>query len=186
MLFFLIGCQDESAYQNQVQQEINNRLKYLQYNDESPFQQFEIPYRQPDYFPVDINYRVTARIERLKERAYQSISTSDGKSQRYLEYARLHFHLNGADHQLLVLKPVGMGSSSVFFLAFADDTSGQTTYGGGRYLDINIGKSDKLVLDFNLSYNPYCAYVPEYSCPLPPADNIMNTSVLAGEKDFKK
>ncbi|MFT4738047.1 MAG: hypothetical protein ACI92W_002165, partial [Paraglaciecola sp.] len=75
---------------------------------------------------------------------------------------------------------------NVFYLAFADVTSGSSTYGGGRYIDVTIGKSDKVVLDFNLAYNPYCAYAPDFSCPLPPRENILSLSIMAGEKDFIK
>ncbi|MFZ9045147.1 MAG: DUF1684 domain-containing protein [Cyclobacteriaceae bacterium] len=182
----LPSCQDDSAYQLQIRDEISNRIKYLQYNDESPFNRFDVPFQMPTYFSVDAEYRVNAKVERIEKRNYQIIGTSDEKTQRYLEFAWLHFKLKNRDHKLLVLKPIGLADVGFFYLAFADDTSGGLTYGGGRYLDISIGKSDKVVLDFNLAYNPYCAYVSDFSCPLPPSENILETAILAGEKDFKK
>ena len=182
----LAGCQDDSAYQAQIQKEIDNRIKFLRYNDESPFKLFNVPYQSPEYYAINPDYRVNAKVERINTRSYQVLGTSDGKTQRYIEYAWLHFNLNDDKHKLLVLKPLGIGNAGIFYLAFADNTSGDMTYGGGRYLDITIGKSDKIVLDFNLAYNPYCAYVSEFSCPLPPSENLLNTAILAGEKDFKK
>ena len=186
LIILFTGCGDDNAYQAKVQDEIDNRIKYLQYNDQSPFQQFDIPFEKPSYFPIDPSYRVNAQVERFTDREYMTIGSSDGSQQRYLKYAWLTFTLQNVPCRLLVLKPVGMGATNIFFLAFADETSGQTTYGAGRYLDITIGKSDKLVLDFNLAYNPYCAYVPEYSCPFPPSENVLNIAIEAGEKDFKK
>ena len=180
------GCSNDDVYIQQVQEEIENRIKYLQYNEQSPFQQFDLDFKKPEYFAIDPSYRVNAKVLRIEERSYLTIGSSDGSQQRYLKYAWLHFTIKGVESQLLVLKPVGLGSTNVFFLAFADATSGQSTYGAGRYLDISIGKSDKVVLDFNLAYNPYCAYVPEYSCPFPPPDNLLNVAIEAGEKDFKK
>jgi TonB family protein len=73
------------------------------------------------------------------------------------------------------------------FFPFTDETNGKETYGGGRYLDLRIPKSgDDIVIDFNMAYNPYCAYSSRYSCPIVPADNQMNIEVPAGVKYQKK
>ena len=74
-------------------------------------------------------------------------------------------------------------------LMFTDKTSGKETYDAGRYIDFNIGdiKNDKLVIDFNKAYNPYCAYVKgKYSCPIPPRENYLPIAIEAGEKNFGK
>ncbi|MDG1428784.1 MAG: DUF1684 domain-containing protein, partial [Crocinitomicaceae bacterium] len=68
------------------------------------------------------------------------------------------------------------------FIPFRDKTSRHETYGGGRYLDVQIPDRDMMHLDFNLAYNPYCAYSHRYSCPIPPEENTLNVSILAGEK----
>jgi len=80
---------------------------------------------------------------------------------------------------------VGFGADKTLFCGFADDTSGKGSYGGGRYLDVTIGKSNKTSLDFNLAYNPYCAYIDEYICPLPPPENILAIAIEAGERVYK-
>jgi len=74
------------------------------------------------------------------------------------------------------------------FLPFRDSTNQELTYGGGRYLydtikgaDLGISRSD-LILDFNYSYNPSCAYHPRWTCPLPPADDTLPFPVTAGER----
>ena len=68
------------------------------------------------------------------------------------------------------------------FIPFRDVTSGKETFGGGRFLDARIPKNDTLLIDFNLNYNPYCAYSERYSCPIPPTENTLKVSILAGEK----
>jgi uncharacterized protein len=73
------------------------------------------------------------------------------------------------------------------FLAFGDATSGNETYGAGRYLDINKvpGGASTITLDFNKAYNPYCAYDYTFSCPLPPRENLLNAAIKAGEKNYE-
>jgi hypothetical protein len=56
------------------------------------------------------------------------------------------------------------------------------TYGGGRYVDTSIPKGSQIILDFNLAYNPYCAYSYRYSCPIPPEENTLSFPITAGEK----
>ena len=74
------------------------------------------------------------------------------------------------------------------FIPFMDHTNGETTYGGGRYFDVMIGDimDDKLVLDFNICYNPYCAFSDGYNCPVPPKENHLEVAIKAGEKMFNK
>jgi uncharacterized protein (DUF1684 family) len=67
---------------------------------------------------------------------------------------------------------------------FADATSGTETYGAGRYLELEHHGGSRFHVDFNLIYNPWCAYSPDYSCPLPPKKNRLLVPIHAGEKDF--
>jgi uncharacterized protein (DUF1684 family) len=68
------------------------------------------------------------------------------------------------------------------FIPFRDASSNHETYGGGRYLDLQIPDGNKTILDLNTVYNPYCVYSHRYSCPIPPAENTLKLSILAGEK----
>jgi uncharacterized protein (DUF1684 family) len=173
------------TFREEAEKEIETRKRYLKHNEQSPFAVHDIPYEDPTYYPYDPEYRVEARINRDVAKDIIRVGTSDGKFQAYTHVANLDFTLKGRDCSLILLKPRGFGATDVYYLAFADDTSGDETYGGGRYMDVKPGKSDKLILDFNLAYNPYCAYAPEYSCPLPPSENILSLPVTAGEKKFK-
>ncbi len=66
------------------------------------------------------------------------------------------------------------------FFPFTDLSSGFGSYGGGRYIDLHIPPSDSILIDFNRSYNPYCAYNGRYSCPIPPRENHINFEITAG------
>ena len=75
------------------------------------------------------------------------------------------------------------GFKDYLFLPFLDATNGIETYGGGRYLDVYIFENQtNIKIDFNLSYNPYCAYSHRYSCPIPPHENTLTVEINAGEK----
>ncbi|RYD73146.1 MAG: DUF1684 domain-containing protein [Sphingobacteriales bacterium] len=72
------------------------------------------------------------------------------------------------------------------FLPFTDLTSGVESYGGGRYVDLEIPEGELIPIDFNTAYNPYCAYNHKYSCPIPPQENDLAIEIKAGVKKFKK
>ena len=184
LIWLSFSGEGDEAYLQQVQDTIDDRVKYLRTSESSPFQQFNEPFKEPNYFPINPSYRVNATVERIQKRNIVTLPNSNSGVETYEEFAWLNFTLNGQREKLLVLRPAGFGALKVLFLAFTDETSADETYGGGRYLDIEIGKSDKVVLDFNLAYNPYCAYTDEYSCALPPRENQLSVAVKAGEKNF--
>jgi len=145
-------------------------------------------FQELDFFPADTNYVVTARFERTSEaRPFQMPSTTDEKTWEIV-YGIVHFELNGQNHQLEVYQGLELrnreGFKDYLFLPFLDLTNGEETYGGGRYLDLRIPKSDTLTIDFNRAYNPYCVYNKKYSCPLVPRQNFLSTVVRAGVKNF--
>lgn len=178
---------DESSqiYQQQVADVRMERIRYLKESESSPFQQFKVKYQPLEFFPVNPVYKVRANLERIEKPTRLQIKNSDGSTDAYSKFAYASFKLNNQSLKLLILKPAGFGAlPNTYFTAFADETSGTSTYGGGRYLDLEIDKSDNIEIDFNLAYNPYCAYTSEYSCPLPPPENILPLSILAGEKNY--
>ncbi len=75
--------------------------------------------------------------------------------------------------------------SGGYFLPFADSTSGEETYGAGRYLEIETLPDGTSLVDFNYAYNPYCAYNEKWSCPLTPSENRLKVPIESGEKNFK-
>ncbi|MFK7952410.1 MAG: DUF1684 domain-containing protein, partial [Ekhidna sp.] len=139
-------------------------------------------YQEVEFFTVKPEFKVSATLDRLSKREVVSITNSDGSVVKYIKFARARFKLNGEEHSLLILKPLGFGNQ--FLTAFGDETSGESTYGGGRYLDLVIGKSDRIEIDFNKAYNPYCAYMADFLCPLPPKENFLSVSIEAGEKNY--
>lgn len=183
-LVYLLSNPNDEAYVQQVLQKRSERIRYLKTSKDSPFAQFNQPFDSLAFFEIDPKYKVRANLERIASPRRMSLPNSDGTDASYTTFAYAHFRLEGQEMKLLILKPAGMGPIQQYFTGFADATSGISTYGGGRYLDVEIGKSDNIELDFNLAYNPYCAYVSGYTCPLPPKENLLPVSIAAGEKDY--
>ena len=110
-----------------------------------------------------------------------TIGTSDGQTRIYQRAGIVRFHINDTDAQLTLLHHIG---DDGYFVPFRDATSGKETYGAGRYLDLDLEVDGMVSLDFNLAYNPYCAYSEAYSCPLPPPENWLTVPIEAGEKTY--
>ena len=126
-----------------------------------------------DYYGVDPAYRVTARFERTGGGEPVEMNTSGGDVRDYRRFGTLHFELGGVPLTLAAYQSVAPPEDPAYAdhlaVPFRDATSGETTYGAGRYLDLRVPAGDEVVLDFNEAYAPYCAYNAEYSCILPPA-----------------
>jgi uncharacterized protein len=116
----------------------------------------------------------------------RDVAASDGETVRFRRFGTVRFELESAEHELGLYWLEGYGGG--VFLPFADATSGNETYGGGRYLldtvkGADLGEADgRLVLDFNFAYNPSCAYDPRWVCPLSPPENRLDVAVRAGER----
>jgi uncharacterized protein (DUF1684 family) len=135
------------------------------------------------YYDPTPEYRIQAELSLIQGNDSISIQMSDGKTEKLAKYAYATFQLGGKSHQLLLLKHA---EEEGLFLPFGDQTNGFDTYGGGRYLDLELNKNerDKIMIDFNLAYNPFCAYNKNYSCPLPPRENQLAVEIRAGEKEY--
>jgi uncharacterized protein len=137
------------------------------------------------YYPPDPSFRVTARLARLDKPELVLIETNTGTARAYLKYGTLNFNVDGVNMQLVVYKSTEDPYAPSMFVPFSDETSGFETYMSGRYLDLEESGGDHYELDFNMAYNPYCAYNNRYTCPIPPKENKLPVKILAGEKKYK-
>lgn len=139
-----------------------------------------------NYYPVDEKYKVRARLLNIDRKQPVFIPTTTGEQEKYIPYAYAQFEMEGKENKLLLYQAWDDQNPNRVFLMFADETSGEETYGGGRYMDMTTSNTNSIVLDFNTAYTPYCHFNPEYSCPIPPKENILNIAIKAGEKLYKK
>ena len=181
------GSQDDAAFTKEIEKERAEKDRFMRTSRESPFAKSIESYSGLKYYPPDIRYRIIANLQPIQQKKTVILATNDGKEQRYIEYAYAEFKLDGVSNKLLILEIADMGPfRGKLFLAFGDETSAVETYGAGRYLDVTkTPGSTTIKLDFNLAYNPYCAYDNSFSCPLPPRENILTIPIKAGEKNYK-
>jgi len=181
VVFFLTRSgQSNGDYEKQIGEYWENKHDFYRNSDASPFVQKKVTYQEVEVFPADIKYKVNATLDKYTTREIVTIGNSDGTSTNYLKFAKAKFKLDGSEQELLILKVPGFGNQ--YLTAFGDETSGISTYGGGRYMDLEIGKSDLIEIDFNKAYNPYCAYFDDFTCPFPPPKNLLTVEIKAGEK----
>ena len=186
IIYSFTGSGDESAYAEEIKKEREDKDRFMRTSKESPFASNPDNYQGLSYYPPDPKYRIIADLTPIKDKNMVVLTTNDSKEQRYIEYAFAEFDLDGYHHKLLILEVADMGPfRGKLFFAFGDDTSADETYGAGRYLDLEkVPGASTITLDFNKAYNPYCAYSPNFSCPLPPSQNLLHIPIRAGEKNY--
>lgn len=144
------------------------------------------------FFPVSTTYNISSTFERITDTIGFTMTTSANTLKHYYKYGMLHFNVAGDHCHLFVYQSKDLMQTEKYkdylFVPFTDATNGDETYGSGRYLEFNIQdiNNKTLKLDFNKAYNPYCAYSPDYKCPIPPKENSLKVAIKAGEMNFGK
>lgn len=173
------------GYRDSIQEQRVQKDEYMKQDMNSPFVAQHETFHGLKYFKIDPDFRVKGNVVPFPGRETMRMKMSDGTSEAFFRYAAVNFYLSGEPQHLAMYKPVEDSGSDDYFLPFYDETSTFSTYGGGRYLNVKYRGGPEAVLDFNLAYNPYCAYVEGYACPLPPPGNRITVKVEAGEKKYK-
>lgn len=137
-------------------------------------------FRGLDYFDENPELQLEVELEKFPEHEQVVIQTSTGQTQTYARYGRFKFAVDGQEAELTLYS-----SDHGFFLPFTDSLAGEETYPAGRYLEPDPLPGDRFLVDFNLAYNPYCAYNEMWSCPLTPPENRLKVPIRAGEKIFR-
>ncbi|MDF2159073.1 DUF1684 domain-containing protein [Algoriphagus sp. CAU 1675] len=187
VLYTLTGTDNPEVYQEKIEAERERQFKFIRFSADSPLsEEQKKSFSQLNFYPIDPAYKVKARLLPVENQKIREVPMTDGTKERYIEHAFAEFELGGKTNRLLLLQSVDESDKKNFFLAFADETSSRDTYGGGRFLNVRQDGKNSITLDFNLAYNPYCAYNPDYACPLPPRENLLTIPVEAGEKNYGK
>lgn len=141
------------------------------------------------YYEPDPDYRVEATFERLprgEDAETVEMEMTAGEPTEYVRVGRLRFERAGGERTLSAYAPADEPDRASLFVPFRDATSGEATYGAGRYVELEVeGDLDDgatVPLDFNLAYHPFCAYNESFACPLPPQENVLDVAIEAGER----
>jgi len=192
VIIFSFSCREEKRYQDvnltEYQRQVNN---YFKDASVSPLKPKDLKnFQGLDFFEFDSIYVVKAKIEETKESLPFKMKTTTDIPADVRKYADLFFQITDKEFELSVyenLEYEGVeGYENYLFLPFLDETNENETYGGGRYLDLFLNGTDSIIIDFNKAYNPKCVYDENFSCPIVPRKNFLNTRIEAGVKNFIK
>jgi len=175
-------CQPQQTASEKFQKELKEEYANKK---TSPLNAKELKtFKGISFFPIHEKYNVTARLERLDNQVPFLMPSTGEKQNWYKKFGKLHFTIAGVAYELFVYQNQDLIRNPKYknhlFLPFNDLTNGETTYGGGRYIDLEVPADDVLQVDFNQAYNPYCAYSPRYSCPITPLENFIKVKIEAG------
>jgi uncharacterized protein len=144
------------------------------------------------FFPINKTYNVTGYFERIYDTVGFTMPTSAGTIKYFYKYGRLDFMIDEKECLLYVYQGKELMTTEQYkdylFVPFTDATTGNESYGSGRYLEFYKKdiENNILQLDFNKAYNPYCAYATGFKCPVPPRENRLPIAIKAGEMNFGK
>ena len=170
-----------SFYIDTIEAERAEKDRFFRSNAYSPLED-RANFTGLNYYPPDPAWRFELPLHKAEQVEELTIQTSTDDEQTYYRVGTIEFEVEGEVARLAVYKSPHHDEP---FIPFRDATSGQETYGAGRYLEpVELGDG-KLLVDFNAAYNPYCAYSEHYSCPLPPLENWLKVPIRAGEKAYQ-
>ena len=190
-LLLFLNCENKKRYDKNLtpfQKEMNEFFKDASI---SPLKEKDLKtFKGLDFFVFDSSYVVNAALTRTPDEKSFKMKTTTDKLPEYVKYGIVTFDLFGKSYSLNIYKNLeGInkeGYRDYLFLPFLDDTNGFESYGGGRYIDLDVTEEDNFVIDFNSAYNPYCVYDEKYSCPIVPRENYLPLEINAGVKAFLK
>lgn len=169
---------DAQAYQDQL------NIEYAD-QEHSPLTEEGLEHFEGlPFYEIDPSFCVDAKFKKVRKPKTFEMKTTTDRLPVYDVYAYVIFELGGVKHKVPVYQSHKLREMDEFksylFLPFNDPTNGGETYGGGRFLDLEIPEGKTIVIDFNRAYNPYCAYNGKYSCPVPPKENYIEVPIRAG------
>lgn len=191
----IMGCaQDKEQTHTEEIEQFQYKLN-VHYSDKktSPLEKKDLrKFKKLAFFPIDKALKITADFERTPNESTFEMQTSTERLPLYTQYGIATFTIDGKELSLRIYKSQSSTLDPEYadhlFLPYNDLTNGNETYGAGRYIDLSIDdvSGTTIVIDFNKSYNPYCAYNHKYSCPIPPRENDLDIEMKAGVLSFGK
>ncbi len=150
-------------------------------SDESPIKD-KAAFKGLNYYSFNKDYIIDFALEKAEKTETVDIKMTDGTTEKLILFGKI----KGEFKDFTIALTIYQRENGDFFLPFKDKTAPTETYGGGRYLDLPLknAKNNQLRVDFNLAYNPFCAYNEDFACPIPPAENTLPIRIEAGEKLF--
>jgi uncharacterized protein len=179
-----------SAYIREITEQRRQKDHFFALSPQSPLPHAERhgQFTGLAYYAPDPAFRLVAEVVPFEQPEIVRMATSTGQPRPQARYAEIRFQFSGQQYRLFGFTDPHEHHTHELFVPFRDATSGRETYGAGRYLEIELDHhangAHTAIIDFNLASNPYCAYSPDYSCPIPPPENTLPAAITAGERAY--
>ncbi len=179
--------EEQKKYIAEVEMKRAEKDSFMKNDPSSPFNlKGKIHFEPLKYFEVDPSFVFKSKLNEYSEKDTITIFGTKGEERKVVKYGFISFDYKNKNYKMNVYKGVSRSGEEYFSLWFTDKTTNNETYGVGRYIDFDLKPNVDFVytIDFNLAYNPYCAYSPNYSCAVPTKDDYIDIAITAGEKKF--
>ena len=189
---FLTFAQSKRAFKKEIKKHRKHYKQEFLEEARSPFYNKKKEMKHMKFFKPNPNYRFEATFALTPNAKPFEMTTYSGITKPYVKYGIATIQVNGKPIQVNVYQSLRLREMEKYkehlFIPFKDNTNSESTYGGGRYIDISMSdiKNGMVTIDFNKCYNPWCAFSDGYNCPIPPIENHFDLEILAGEKAFAK
>ncbi len=192
LVFFVFSCskpytEEELEYIANISRHREDVNNFMKDNPDSPFNFKGIVEFHPlKYFDVDPDFLFYSRLFENDLKDTVTIFGTKGEARIAIRYGYLQFPNEGIDYKLNIYENNSKSGDIYYSIWFTDKTTNNESYGVGRYLNFEKVDDPEHIykIDFNLAYNPYCAYTKNYSCAIPTKEDYLDLAVKAGEKKF--
>jgi uncharacterized protein len=191
LLIILAGCTsrtpEEKEYINQIEEQRKEKNEYMKNDPSSPFNQDpKADFSPLKYYQVDPDFRFTSRLVKNEVRDTVLVMGTKGEERKVVKFGYIVIPFKGKEYNINVYEGKSRSGDVYHSIWFTDKTTGEETYGVGRYIDFELSDDVdyQYTIDFNLAYNPYCAYSAMFSCAIPTKEDYIDLAITAGEKNF--
>ena len=190
--FILTSCgknysPEQKAYIKKIEQERSDKNEWMKNDPNSPFNyKGKVEFHDLKYFDVDPDFVFESKLYEYEPKDTVTIYGTKGEPRQVVRYGYVLFNRQGTEYKINVYEGKTRNNQTYHSIWFTDKTTNNESYGVGRYIDFEKQSDPNYIykVDFNLAYNPYCAYSKDYSCAIPTKEDYIPLAITAGEKKF--
>jgi hypothetical protein len=192
IILFLASCgenysPEKKEYIASIEKHRQEKDDFMKNDPNSPFNfKGKVEFHPLNYFEVDPDYVFESKLFEYPTKDTISIFGTKGEERKVIRYGYIKFEYKKNPYKLNVYEGSAKSGEKYHSIWFTDITTNDESYGVGRYLDFELNPEADFIytIDFNLAYNPYCAYSPDYTCAIPTKEDFIDLKIEAGEKNF--
>jgi uncharacterized protein len=192
LILLIQGCgrdltPEQKEYISEIEAAREEKNDYMQNNPSSPFNQDpKAVYKKLNYYKVDPDFKFESRLYEYPRKDTVIVLGTKGEERKTVKFGYVILDYKSTDYRINVYQGQSRSGETYYSIWFTDKTTGEDTYGVGRYIDFEYEPDTNHIytIDFNLAYNPYCAYSSKFSCAIPTKEDHIDLAVKAGEKNF--